>query len=67
MRKNEIGVNAGIIWQNLDTNGGCPINDLKKLLKMNDKDFYMALGWLSRENKIAFYEKEKAEYLYLHY
>jgi len=67
MKKQEIGENAGIIWQYLDTNGGCPTKELNKHLKMNEKEFYMALGWLARENKIAFYEKEEIEYVYLYY
>jgi hypothetical protein len=67
MLKNVIGTNAGIIWQYLDTNGGCPTNKLIEHLKMNEKEFYMALGWLTRENKVAYYEKEKIEYVYLYY
>jgi hypothetical protein len=67
MLKNIIGTNAGIIWQYLDTKGGCPTKELLKHLKMNEKEFYMALGWLTRENKIAFYEKEKIEFVYLNY
>jgi hypothetical protein len=67
MKKQEIGESAGIIWQYLDTNGGCPTKGLNKHLKMNEKEFYMAVGWLARENKIAFYEKEEIEYVYLYY
>lgn len=67
MLKSVIGTNAGLIWQYLDTNGGCPTSELVKNLKMNEKEIHMALGWLSRENKIAFYEKEKIEYVYLNY
>lgn len=63
MIKNEKEMNADIIWQHLKKNGGCSTKELKKQLKMNDKEFLMALNWLSRENKIVFYAKEKTEHV----
>jgi hypothetical protein len=63
----ETGTNAGIIWQYIDTNGQCSTIELQKRLKMNDKEFFMALGWLSREDKIDFYEKEETEYIFIKY
>ena len=56
MVKSEIGVNAGIIWQYLDSKGECSTDALKKRLEMNDIEFNMALGWLAREGKIFFVE-----------
>jgi hypothetical protein len=50
--KKEAEMNADIIRQYLDINGGCSIIALKKRLKMNDKEFYTALDWLIRANKI---------------
>jgi hypothetical protein len=63
MIKNEKEMNADIIWQHLKKNGGCSTKELKKQLKMNDKEFLIALNWLSRENKIVFYAKEKIEHV----
>lgn len=65
MIKSEIGMNAGIIWQYLDVQGECSTRELQKLLKLNDKEYYMAMGWLARENKIVFYEKEGVEFVFL--
>jgi len=67
MIKGEIGVQAGVIWQYLDKNGECPVDDLKKNLHLEEKDFYLALGWLARENKVVFYTREDTEYVFLHY
>ena len=57
--KKEAEMNADIIRQYLDINGGCSIIILKKRLKMNDKEFYTALDWLIRANKILLSVKEK--------
>lgn len=63
----EIGINAGIIWKYLDSNGGYPTEELKEQLKMENKEFFLALGWLAREENIVFYSKEYIEYVYLDY
>ena len=59
MIKYKIGQNAGILWQLIDKEGEI---DCKKLMKLSeiksDKDFYMAIGWLSRENKVCFFETD---------
>ena len=57
MIKNKIGENAGHIWKVLE-NGEISLKALKKATKLNEKDLGMALGWLAREEKIAFYEIE---------
>lgn len=59
MEKNSIGTNAGNIWQYLSVNGDVKLSDLKKILKLDVKDIYLALGWLARENKIHFFHLEK--------
>lgn len=63
----EIGMNAGIIWKYLDSNGGYPIEELKEQLKMENKEFFLALGWLAREDNVVFHDKEGVEYVYLDY
>lgn len=55
--KEFIGINAGIIWEFLDTQKkGASIGDIKKGCKLTVKDTYAALGWLAREGKVAFNE-----------
>lgn len=60
MMNEMIGTNAGLVWQALDANGAMNTKDLKKAAKIKtDKDLYLALGWLSREDKIAIVEEGK--------
>lgn len=61
MMKEQIGTNAGKIWQKLVAS---EITDtsmikVKKECRLNDPDFFMALGWLARENKVKFMEGNK--------
>ncbi len=49
---NEIGRNAGKIWQVLTTVGEVDVPHLTELTKLEVRDAYSALGWLARENKI---------------
>jgi hypothetical protein len=56
MKKQEIGENAGEIWQFLDTNGETSISEIEKALSMKKNDVLIALGWLAREDKIFFVE-----------
>lgn len=58
MEKIKIGYDAGKIWKQLKENGTTKITDLMHWSKMDFKDIYLALGWLARENKLAFLEKE---------
>lgn len=51
---------AGKIWQALNENGELAGKDIKKAIKTrSDKDFYLGLGWLLREDKVAVKEAEK--------
>ena len=52
MLKEKAGVIAGEIWNTLDENGALDIKALKKMTKENEKDLYLGLGWLLREDKI---------------
>jgi len=47
------GKNAGKIWKILDAHGSLTPNRLKKTTKLNEDDFYVAVGWLAKENKIC--------------
>lgn len=56
MIKNSIGENAGKIWKALDENSGLSINELQKITKLDSNDLLFSLGWLSKENKVLFFE-----------
>ncbi len=49
----KFGQNAGKIWSNLNRYGVLTESTLKKNTRLTDKEFYAAIGWLARENKIA--------------
>ena len=48
MNKNEIGVNAGKVWQLLSNNEKWSYGLLKRKSGLKDKELGAALGWLSR-------------------
>ncbi|MCI6251081.1 MAG: winged helix-turn-helix domain-containing protein [Bacteroidales bacterium] len=54
------GANAGKIWEALNEKGQLSVKELKKVAKIKtDKELYLALGWLLREDKIQTEEAEK--------
>jgi hypothetical protein len=49
----EFGINAGKLWETLNKNGArLPQTTLQKTTNLSDEEFYRAVGWLARENKI---------------
>ena len=48
-----IGTVAGQIWRYLDTNGESTPIQIKANLGLSNTMLYLALGWLSRENKVS--------------
>lgn len=48
----EIGQNAGIIWNQLNSKGALSYTALKFSTRLTDAELYAAIGWLARENKI---------------
>lgn len=50
----QIGETAGNIWRTLETEGPLRLAALKKEVDAPDMVFFMALGWLAREDKLAF-------------
>ena len=65
MKKDQIGFNAGKIWQKLEKDlTNTDINKIKRDLKMNSMELGTALGWLARENKITFVSDEKTIYVF---
>ncbi len=56
----KVGTVAGQIWTALNENGALNTKDLKKAAKVkNDKDLFLGLGWLLREDKVTVTEAEK--------
>ena len=58
MYSETIGDNAGLIWKALEENGQMNFTALKKAAGINDKHLYLGIGWLAREDKIAFEQKK---------
>ena len=53
MLTEKAGVIAGQIWQALNENGKMTQKELKKAVKLKaDKDLFLGLGWLLREDKV---------------
>mgnify|MGYP002515324331 CR=1 FL=1 len=52
MEINNIGANAGLIWNALNANGKMTESKLKKETGLGSAEFYTALGWLAREGKL---------------
>ena len=56
----EIGTTAGAIWKILHSKGELSLSQLKKQTKAKAPVFDWAIGWLARENKIAFIQQKRA-------
>ena len=55
-----VGTLAGAVWTALNENGALSTKDLKKIAKIKtDKDLFLALGWLLREDKVTVAEADK--------
>ena len=55
-----VGTMAGAIWTALNENGTLNTKDLKKVAKIKtDKDLFLGLGWLLREDKVVVTEDDK--------
>ena len=50
---NQIGENAGRIWDVLGRNNEIDINAISRVTNIEKTDCYSALGWLAREGKIT--------------
>ena len=58
--KEKVGTLAGAVWTALSENGTMNSKDLKKAAKIKtDKELFLALGWLLREDKITVTEDDK--------
>ena len=52
MEITNIGNNAGLVWNALNTNGKMTETKLKKETGLASAEFYTALGWLAREGTL---------------
>jgi len=50
----EFGYSAGKVWNELNTHGPLNEKELIKNTRLLKNNFYAAIGWLARENKIQF-------------
>ncbi len=57
MIKFDIGANAGIIWRLLSEKRSLTMKQLEEVTGFERQELMLALGWLSRENKIGFAQK----------
>ena len=59
MLKEKAGETAGKIWGALNETDGLTAKQIKKATKLKaDKDLFLGLGWLLREDKIVITEVE---------
>lgn len=49
----QIGADAGKIWEVLDTRKKRDISSISRMIKIDKNSCYSALGWLAREGKIT--------------
>ncbi len=54
----KFGENAGKLWTILYQKGCLKKDDILEITKLSEKDFFSALGWLARENKVSRHDNE---------
>ena len=47
-----IGIDAGKVWTRLEEKGRMNVRDLRRDIKLTERDTFAALGWLAKEGKI---------------
>lgn len=57
----KIGVDAGKVWTKLDEKGRMDVRELRKAIKLTERDVFAALGWLAKEGKLIL-EKEGRDF-----
>ena len=57
MLQEKAGETAGKIWTVVNEKGAMTLKQIKKAAKINEKDFYLGLGWLLREDKLTIDEE----------
>lgn len=59
MLKEKAGSIAGDIWNVLNDTEGLTLKQIKKATKLKEKELFLGLGWLLREDKISVSEVEE--------
>ncbi len=65
--KKKIGEMAGKVWKILGEKEEVEISKVPRILKEKGEIVYQALGWLAREDKINYYNKEGKPFVSLTY
>lgn len=60
----QVGFYAGAIWQALEGQNSLTQKEIKKIAKLKDKEFYLGLGWLLREDKLNINQESDVEEIY---
>ena len=55
----KFGTNAGKLWSTLNEKGCLEKEEILNVTKLSEEEFYSAIGWLARENKVS---KEEPNY-----
>ncbi|MDH7506432.1 MAG: winged helix-turn-helix domain-containing protein [Candidatus Thermoplasmatota archaeon] len=55
----KFGKNAGEIWRVLNERSPLTKEEIQEFTKQTDDEFFVGVGWLAREDKIAVDEKNK--------
>lgn len=63
--KERIRETSGKIWQVLAEEGKVNVAQLPRLIKEKMQIAFQALGWLAREDKVVYSEKDKKNYVSL--
>ncbi len=53
-----IGENAGKVWKALHEKGPMVASGIRKATTLDDKHVYMAIGWLAKEGKLKFENRQ---------
>lgn len=61
-----IGNNAGKLWHRLDKGEltDSTLQKIRKECRMDSTEFFLALGWLARENKVKFFNGKSKIYVF---
>ena len=63
MENTRIGLNAGKVWRILNEKGELSMFELCRELGLTFEEVAVAIGWLARENKISFREKDNMHFV----
>ena len=61
MMTENAGEIAGRIWNALNGSEGMTLKEIKTAAKLKEKELYLGLGWLLREDKIYSFDAEGEE------